>query len=78
MHGRPPLLCSICDYEFEHGERPALAYFMRPAFLEADDRRLVTGAFCIECARMPKQRLIEAFALHLRESWPHFEVLRPQ
>jgi len=78
MHTRPTPLCSACDYEFEFGAWPPLAYFTRPAFPKADAYTFVSGAICAECARLPQESLMQALVKYLLEIKPDAEILRPQ
>ncbi len=62
MHRRPPPICSACDYEFEFGEWPPLAYLTRPAFPKANHYASIVGAICSQCALLPTRRLTQAIS----------------
>jgi len=74
MHRRPTPICAACDYEFDFGEWPPLAHFMRPAFPKADAYTIIAGAICGQCARLPPDQLTQALFKHFKDVKPDAEL----
>jgi hypothetical protein len=58
--GKRPL-CLACDHQFRPGEAPPAAFSRCTPFLAEPSGALIVG-ICVECAKMPDEKLLEITA----------------